>query len=116
MKPSDAELEMTPEQWEALARFAGITIEKDGEDISGLTWYWSPERDKYWCPDTDWRDFGPLWVLLGRWVATNNAKSTYDLFDAYDNFYTAKNYGTEQDLMQAGCLLGAAIGATMGDK
>jgi hypothetical protein len=116
VSPVTAELEMTPEQLENLARFAGITIEEDGVDVNGLTWHWSPELDKHWCPDVDWNDFGPLWMKLGRWVATNNAKSTYDLFDAYDNFYTAKNYGTEQDLMQAGCLLGAAIGATMGDK
>jgi len=107
---------LTKEQWEALARFADITIEEDGVDVNGLPWHWSPELDKHWNPEFDWRDFGPLWVKLERWVATNKTESTYDLFDAYDSFYTAKHYGTEADLMQAGCELGAAIGATMRDK
>lgn len=106
---------LTPDQWRDLARFSGITIEENGCDINGLPWYWSPELENNWCPDTDWNDFGPLLVLLLRWNrgipshfgAPENTRSPRVAFER------ALYSGTDQDIMQAGCLLGAAIGATM---
>jgi hypothetical protein len=109
---------LTKDQWVDLARFAGGKFTNDSHrrfycdsrtlgQVRGV----SP-----WQPDSDWNDIGPQWMKLERWAANNKTKSSYDLFDAYDNFYTAKNYGTETELMEAGCAWGAAIGATMGDK
>jgi len=114
------EVFMNREQWENLARFAGVEwANMSFANMPSIHYYHNNGLRGWreWQPDSDWRDFGPLWLKLERWVATNNkTKSSYDLFDAYDNFYTAKHYGTESELMEAGCALGAAIGATMGDK
>ncbi len=101
---------LTKEQWENLARFADITIEEDGVDVNGLTWHWSPELDNHWNPEFDWRDFGPLWVKLYRWRLTDWPATVYNDMTV---FCMAEERGTEAELMQAGCLLGAAIGATM---
>jgi hypothetical protein len=105
---------LTKEQWENLARFAGITIEEDGVDVNGLPWHWSPELDKHWNPEFDWRDFGPLWVLLERWMCvTPWITACPSVYIYVGRFNTAMMAGTKQDLMQAGCQLSAAIGATM---
>ena len=103
---------LTREQWENLARFAGITIEPDGVDVNGLPWYWSPQLDKHWNPEFDWRDFGPLWLLLEVWLGDGTSPDQ-PLHSATWDFECAKMEGDEKMLMQAGCLLGAAIGATM---
>jgi len=108
---------LTKEQWENLARFAGITVEPDGIDVNGLTWYWSTELGKHWNPEFDWRDFGPLWVKLERWRWTEwELELPIAVHTQINAFYDAQMRGTETDLMQSGCALGAAIGATMGDK
>ena len=111
---------LTKEQWSDLARFAGITVEPDGIDVNGLVWQWSPELEKYWSPDYDWDDFGPLWVKLNRWLSNypkDKRFPTIEVVSAYQRFQLAVyQEGTEADLMQAGCELGAAIGATMRDK
>tara|TARA_R110000868_G_scaffold2590_3_gene18597 strand:- start:2282 stop:2635 length:354 start_codon:yes stop_codon:yes gene_type:complete len=105
---------LTKEQWKNLARFAGITIEEDGVDINGLQWYWSPELVKHWNPEFDWRDFGPLWVKLERWLAHEwELELPIAVHTQINAFYDAEMRGTEQELMQAGCALGATIGATM---
>tara|TARA_R110000868_G_scaffold193807_1_gene439039 strand:- start:1997 stop:2356 length:360 start_codon:yes stop_codon:yes gene_type:complete len=104
---------LTKEQWGDLARFAGITIEEDGVDVNGLPWHWSPELDNHWNPEFDWRDFGPLWVKLRNWVNSDEYvnSSDFTLVHSWHHFCTAKL--SESELMQAGCQLGAAIGATM---
>jgi hypothetical protein len=89
---------LTKEQWENLKRFAGVGA-------------------RYWMPHEDWRDFGPLWVKLNRWLGNypkDKRFPTIEVVSAYQRFQLAVyEEGTESDLMQAGCALGAAIGATM---
>lgn len=105
---------MTPDQWRDLARFSGITIEENGCDINGLPWYWSPELENNWCPDTDWNDFGPLFVLLLNW-GDRTHDYPFHIMQLKNELRWARLNGTDQEIMQAGCLLGAAIGKTMKD-
>jgi len=107
---------LTREQWEALARFAGGKFTNDS--VLGPTFdYRSESGGGYispWQPLTDWNDFGPLWVLLERWMCvTPWITACPSVYIYVGRFNTAMMTGTKQDLMQAGCLLGAAIGATM---
>lgn len=122
---------LTREQWEDLARFAGVpivwkenlvlkAIAADENDFVPLR----TDTDQTWFPLTSWLDFGPMWVLLEKWISTNIViahRSPNFLFNPKNNlaihiFRKAINSGTHQQIMHAGCLLGAAIGATMREE
>ena len=100
---------MNREQWEALARFAGVD-----ENTRNYGWY----------PRTDWNDFGPLLVLLHHWRSAGNyfhgtpkyLALPMECREAMIALDVAETTNDQQRWMQAGCALGAAIGATMGDK
>lgn len=103
---------LTREQWSDLARFAGVA----GECWDGR-WYFplKPEFDNgpaCWHPDKCWSDFGPLWVKLEVWLGDGTSPDQ-PLHSATWDFECAKMEGDEKMLMETGCLLGAAIGATM---
>jgi len=110
---------LTREQWEALARFAGGKFTNDS--VLGPTFdYRSESGGGYispWQPLTDWNDFGPLWVKLERWRFSEwEFDMPIAVHTQMNAFYDAEMRGTETELMEAGCALGAAIGATMRDK
>ena len=120
-------MSLTKEQWECLAVFAGADLLGEfGKDVRGDLY---PIRlvgsfTNGWHPNSDWRDFGPLWMKLEQWKRDNV------IFDGDDGaytptpvaglvdeqlaaFYAAIDMCKEQELMQAGCELGAAIGKAM---
>lgn len=114
---------MTPDQWRDLARFAGVELVDMGIgapclrlDRSDGTRGW-----RQWDADTDWNDFGPLWVKLKHWRSAGNyfegtpkyLALPMECRHAWIDFGIAEITGDEKRIMQAGCLLGAAIGATM---
>lgn len=109
---TDQNQAMTRDQWKCAARFAGVYI----------AWWEGPipylRPDDYpsglpWQPLTDWSDFGPLWVMLFKWSASATAFERERIGTLVDDMQVAIEFGTEQELMQAGCLFAAAIGATM---
>jgi hypothetical protein len=118
------EVFMNREQWENLARFAGISCHHRSRN-------WLPHStggiatmkcadcgsvmERAWQPDNDWSDFGPLWLLLEVWLG-DGTPPDQPLHSATWDFECAKMEGDERQLMETGCLLGATIGATMGDK
>lgn len=108
------------EQWESLAQFAGVEVKEVGSMADGSPAFWLTGHARHWQPLTDWRDFGPLWVKLemcDRSRALDAITGDHAARDkAIIGFLQAKDSGDEKMIMQAGCALGAAIGATMGDK
>ncbi len=117
---------LTKPQWEALARFAGVEIEWLGGSESFP--YMANQRGGNaafgwllpWLPTSDWSDFGPLWVLLQQWLMSADAASTtivaHEFVRLNNEIKDAVWHKDHKRLMQAGCALGAAIGATMEDK
>lgn len=104
-------MSLTKEQWQDAARFAGVEIEMS--DMGVPLFVSQCDKNGYpWQPLTDWSDFGPLWVRLEQWSGKLTLTSQA-LAVMYCNFTKARLSGTEQELMQAGCELGAAIGKAM---
>ena len=114
-------MSLTKEQWEDLARFAGVNL--FGEFGRGVRGDLYPLRlvgtfTDGWHPDSEWRDFGPLWMKLRAWFAAppTYAEHCSAAIPAAVNFWEmAEDSGDQELLMQAGCLLGAAIGKAMRD-
>lgn len=108
---------MNREQWEALARFAGAHVHHFDNAAGKIVLVDADTDDDgyHWQPDILWSDFGPLWVKLEVWLG-NGTTPDQPLHSATWDFECAKMEGDEKMVMQAGCLLGAAIGATMRDK
>lgn len=69
---------MTREQWKDLARFCGGRFVND--KVLGPMLDWSGKNGggytAPWHPDSDWRDFGPLWRLIERWRLLPTPKGT----------------------------------------
>lgn len=103
---------LTKEQWQDAARFADIVVFAIEDDC--IITVDDEGYEDIWLPDTDWNDFGPLWVKLERWLAKafgvqlNNIIASLEL-----QFKRAIDTGTDAEIMQAGLLLAAAIGKTM---
>lgn len=108
-------MSLTKEQWEDLAVFAGVGLLGEfGKDVRGDLYpiRWVGSFTDGWHPNSDWRDFGPLWMKLERYIHFDyRAGCGFSI----GTFEKAVISGTEQELMQAGCLLGAAIGKAMRD-
>lgn len=113
---------LTKEQWEDLAVFAGVGLLGEfGKDVRGGLYpiRWVGSFTNGWHPNSDWSDFGPLWMKLRTWFA---APPTYAehcsaaIPAAVDFWEMAEDSGDQELLMQAGCLLGAAIGKTMRER
>lgn len=118
---------MTPDKWKDLARFAGFIplatqiINADDEAIGIRVQKRKNCKAEDWTPLTDWNDFGPLWVKLKHWRSAGNyfegtpkyLALPMECRQAWIDFGIAEITGDEKRIMQAGCLLGAAIGATM---
>ena len=104
---------LTREQWESLARFCGL--EFTGMIAADTPCVQHPPESRMneiWMPHEDWRDFGPLWLKLEVWLGDGTTPDQ-PLHSTTWDFECAKMEGDERQLMQTGCLLGAAIGATM---
>ena len=107
-------MSLTKEQWEDLAAFAGVGLLGEfGKDMRGDLY---PIRlvgsfTDGWHPNSAWSDFGPLWMKLEKHL-WNNRVDAYPAPEC-NRFFNAQQGDNEQELMQAGCLLGAAIGKTM---
>jgi len=104
---------LTKEQWNSLAMFAGVEVEDVGSMPDDNPALYMRRHGKYWQPLTDWRDFGPLWVKLYQWMQNEIGvvQNSVFIFNHAMAFESAILEGTEAELMQAGCQLGAAIGA-----
>lgn len=110
---------MTPDQWKQLAEFVGLDFISSTEDGCIV----HDERDnegfgdeyREWHPDTDKADFFDVWKMTERHEFGYQPKSAYwvKLMEMDRAFEQAIKSGTDRDIMQAGCLLGAQIGATM---
>lgn len=110
--------ERTRQQLEDAARFMGGTFSESATLGPMLSWrgengggYIAP-----WEPLSEWDHFGPLLVLLLRWRTTHGALANREVSGAKWRFIWALEQGTEQELMQAGVPLAAAIGATMREE
>ena len=113
---------LSADQWKALAEFAGKDI-RNWQYNGSCFWTYTGGRGDdeidAWMPHESWNDFGPLWVLLRRWLVQypKNKRfptmEVYLAYQAYEDIFVVGSDNTESELMQAGCLLGAAIGATM---
>ena len=106
---------LTREQWENLARFAGYEFLYEFADQGPVVRMAKGDAPYLWMPLTDWNDFGPLWLKLEVWLGDGTTPDQ-PLHSATWDFECAKMEGDETQLMETGCLLGATIGATMGDK
>jgi hypothetical protein len=115
---------MNREQWENAARFAGIKCHhRNRKYVQVSTGAPCTARCadcgfvcEQWNPDSDWNDFGKLWMKLKHWLAQypkDRRFPTMEVYEAYQGFLVAESSGTESELMQAGCELAAAMGATM---
>jgi len=112
---------MNREQWENAARFAGIKCHhRNRKYVQVSTGAPSTARCadcgfvcEQWKPDSDWNEFGPLFVLIARWYGKASIEQRDTVTILMDAFERALHEGTEQELMQAGCELAAAMGATM---
>lgn len=104
---------MNKQQWEDLARFAGVEIKWFAG--SECPWRLEPTQEPdfkwkiVWRPVCDWNDFGPLWVKLDALDIAAYRCHPQELAA----FIEALRKQDIPSFMHAGCELGAAIGKAM---